>query len=975
MMFTIKNIVNKITDRGRESQPNSPGRDQGDDLSKQAAEGFLCPKCMKAFPSPEELQSHYVSTHDGDGEAAISDLPAVGNTPGFLSLHQEVGEHYKREDGNSIHDSFGIDVLGITDLDELKKRLIESLESRALLQQEKERLEQRAAQLARDNVTLKAASDEGEGNQVALKERLKVVEAQLAHRESIDDAAVLRQELVQVQRVMDELTREKERERDQLKAELQELKDKYARDVSSQTKSASNIENQRRLEELEELIRNKNSLIMEMEVNVNTYKTNIDSMNTKLQQEFSRSQMLEEELSVQKQKLSEAVEECQKKNNDFQNWQDKYDEVKKERDQLKDSMQKLQQNGANEVKTLTQQFEDMKLKCDTALKQSEEKEEGLKSTQALLDALNKQKDILKSELIHKSKVCEEFDKTNIMLNEKVVEAEKALTQKKEEISRLEAERAELLVQIQAGEGANTAIQQLSQEKVLLSNQLKEQIQNHASYVEEMKRKLDRAETQIQELNSKNKDLVLQISNQENKIQTISKELKESHDKVVKLIDEVNKKDDDYQQLKSSKDHLESLKTTYENRIAELESLVKDKSSMLSEYSDQIQTLKETVQINQTRVAELETKNNTISEGLKERQSKVVDLETNLTISEENLTKSLTKMKDLESELEKKSSCISQLEAENTNITGDCESLRENIKDKEEQIKLLGVQKASLETSLFELAAQMEEDKKKIEDTWKRELDSLKATFQESQDTVAKLEASKEILLSEKAEMIKQITLLEEKLEKLQKNAQEEITALQNQLSTQTSAKETVEKELDIERNKNKGLEKDMAGMKESYENEIEKKIQQLKDVHASLDEVAGEKLALEAQLAASQSEQQALLERCYASSAESENLRKTIADLRRRLEESQAALHELGRENQTLQLELEKLGCRKWTEDSDVISCSLCQKEFSLIVRKHHCRNCGQIFCNECSSKNAPIASNKKPVRVCDSCFNELGSK
>jgi hypothetical protein len=51
-----------------------------------------------------------------------------------------------------------------------------------VLQQEKEWLEQRAAQLAHDNVTLKAASDEEEGNQAALKERLKVLEAKLAHR-------------------------------------------------------------------------------------------------------------------------------------------------------------------------------------------------------------------------------------------------------------------------------------------------------------------------------------------------------------------------------------------------------------------------------------------------------------------------------------------------------------------------------------------------------------------------------------------------------------------------------------------------------------------------------------------------------------------------------------------------------------------------------------------------------------------------
>lgn len=60
--------------------------------------------------------------------------------------------------------------------------------------------------------------------------------------------------------------------------------------------------------------------------------------------------------------------------------------------------------------------------------------------------------------------------------------------------------------------------------------------------------------------------------------------------------------------------------------------------------------------------------------------------------------------------------------------------------------------------------------------------------------------------------------------------------------------------------------------------------------------------ALEAQLAASQSERQALLERCCANTSETENLHKTITDLRRRLEESQAALHELGRENQTLQV-------------------------------------------------------------------------
>lgn len=39
---------------------------------------------------------------------------------------------------------------------------------------------------------------------------------------------------------------------------------------------------------------------------------------------------------------------------------------------------------------------------------------------------------------------------------------------------------------------------------------------------------------------------------------------------------------------------------------------------------------------------------------------------------------------------------------------------------------------------------------------------------------------------------------------------------------------------------------------------------------------------------------------------------------------------------------------------------------------QHHCRHCGNIFCAECSSKNALTPSSKKPVRVCEACYEEL---
>ncbi|XP_064462883.1 hepatocyte growth factor-regulated tyrosine kinase substrate-like isoform X3 [Ornithodoros turicata] len=56
--------------------------------------------------------------------------------------------------------------------------------------------------------------------------------------------------------------------------------------------------------------------------------------------------------------------------------------------------------------------------------------------------------------------------------------------------------------------------------------------------------------------------------------------------------------------------------------------------------------------------------------------------------------------------------------------------------------------------------------------------------------------------------------------------------------------------------------------------------------------------------------------------------------------------------------------------------CHRCRVQFSLVQRKHHCRNCGQIFCQKCSSQAAPIPRYgiEKEVRVCEACFEKLSS-
>lgn len=57
--------------------------------------------------------------------------------------------------------------------------------------------------------------------------------------------------------------------------------------------------------------------------------------------------------------------------------------------------------------------------------------------------------------------------------------------------------------------------------------------------------------------------------------------------------------------------------------------------------------------------------------------------------------------------------------------------------------------------------------------------------------------------------------------------------------------------------------------------------------------------------------------------------------------------------------------------------CFRCRTQFTLVARKHHCRNCGNIFCAKCSSQQIPLPklNLEKSVRVCDGCYEKIAGK
>ncbi|KAJ8550136.1 hypothetical protein K7X08_033843 [Anisodus acutangulus] len=63
-----------------------------------------------------------------------------------------------------------------------------------------------------------------------------------------------------------------------------------------------------------------------------------------------------------------------------------------------------------------------------------------------------------------------------------------------------------------------------------------------------------------------------------------------------------------------------------------------------------------------------------------------------------------------------------------------------------------------------------------------------------------------------------------------------------------------------------------------------------------------------------------------------------------------------------------------WVPDEVVHKCTACATDFSAFNRKHHCRNCGDIFCDKCTQGRVALTADEdaQPVRVCDRCMAEV---
>lgn len=64
----------------------------------------------------------------------------------------------------------------------------------------------------------------------------------------------------------------------------------------------------------------------------------------------------------------------------------------------------------------------------------------------------------------------------------------------------------------------------------------------------------------------------------------------------------------------------------------------------------------------------------------------------------------------------------------------------------------------------------------------------------------------------------------------------------------------------------------------------------------------------------------------------------------------------------------------RWVPDHMASHCFNCDCEFWIAKRRHHCRNCGNVFCKDCCHLKLPIPDQQlyDPVLVCNTCHDLL---
>uniref|UniRef100_A0A5F8A3T5 FYVE and coiled-coil domain-containing protein 1 n=1 Tax=Macaca mulatta TaxID=9544 RepID=A0A5F8A3T5_MACMU len=106
--------------------------------------------------------------------------------------------------------------------------------------------------------------------------------------------------------------------------------------------------------------------------------------------------------------------------------------------------------------------------------------------------------------------------------------------------------------------------------------------------------------------------------------------------------------------------------------------------------------------------------------------------------------------------------------------------------------------------------------------------------------------------------------------------------------------------------------------------------------------------------------------------ADLDDLNRTKKYLEERLIELLRDKDALWQKSDALEFQQKLSAEDRWLGDTEANHCLDCKREFSWMMRRHHCRICGRIFCYYCCNNYVLSKHSAKKERCCRACFQKL---
>ncbi|CAJ0582595.1 unnamed protein product, partial [Mesorhabditis spiculigera] len=691
-------------------------------------------------------------------------------------------------------------------------------------------------------------------------------------------------------------------------------------------------------------------------------------------------------------------------------------------DQLNEEKKKLLEDITLLGESLKEQKSEAEEQTENLKKELKHKErdhvEEIKKRSQAHEALSSQLNILNEELVKKSNQFEEIEKEReeerqknaahfAKLKEAIVARDGSLTAANGQIEELTSQVAALQKRVEEKDKAlvdsknqiehSLDTVKLAEEKAKQMAELLRNVENERSQIRD---ELDstRKENEIlqQNLNALTSDLAEKQKHFSSKVSMLEGQLEENlrtNDEMLQVNRELTHAKEKLEKEKAAveaKLNLESAQSEETSgKLSQLslelemersarstaEENAKQKEIELADLHRQIEESSEREKLDQTRVRELEEEKLSIMRNaeeqfqddckrIKEYEEKVKSYDAEFTKLSEELNEREEKIESLNKATSRLETVIAQKDEEILEVGDRLKqfegTLAQELASFEQRESIVSGKVIELENQLD--AANLTEGKLRSElATNQKEMDHMKDQNSKQTKQIAKLQEAYESVNKQ---------LVEERIEATAKynEKQEEMVALQHQLDL---ANESLLALQDKSASELSASERKV----ESLLSEISTKQSEIDGVERTLTELGGKNAELLQQVASWEDEKKALIERCLNTESDLDFERERALENKRRFDDALGAMHELGRANQSLQMDMSKQLSRKWLDDNEAVNCTTCGKGFSLTVRKHHCRVCGLIFCGTCSNHTVKLASHKNPVRACETCYQEVLSR